>query len=80
MSVRVIVAGAGTGGLCLAQLLHRAGAEVVVLERDVDPGPPGCAATGSASPPTAPAPCGPVCQRSCTRCSRRVRPRRTTGC
>ncbi|WP_226362953.1 NAD(P)/FAD-dependent oxidoreductase [Pseudonocardia sp. ICBG1142] len=41
MSVRVIVAGAGTGGLCLAQLLHRAGAEVVVLERDVDPGPAG---------------------------------------
>ncbi|MEJ8278446.1 FAD-dependent oxidoreductase [Pseudonocardia spirodelae] len=41
MSVRVIVAGAGTGGLCLAQRLHRAGAEVVVLERDTDPRPAG---------------------------------------
>ncbi|WP_224389396.1 NAD(P)/FAD-dependent oxidoreductase [Pseudonocardia sp. ICBG1293] len=41
MSVRVIVAGAGTGGLCLAQRLHRAGAEVVVLERDADPRPAG---------------------------------------
>jgi 2-polyprenyl-6-methoxyphenol hydroxylase-like FAD-dependent oxidoreductase len=37
MSFRVIVAGAGTGGLCLAQGLRRAGIDVVVLERDDGP-------------------------------------------
>ena len=32
--LRVAVAGAGLGGLCLAQGLHGAGADVTVYERD----------------------------------------------
>jgi 2-polyprenyl-6-methoxyphenol hydroxylase-like FAD-dependent oxidoreductase len=32
--LRVAVAGAGLGGLCLANGLHRAGADVTVYERD----------------------------------------------
>jgi 2-polyprenyl-6-methoxyphenol hydroxylase-like FAD-dependent oxidoreductase len=35
--MRVIVAGAGIGGLCLANALHRAGADVRVYERDPAP-------------------------------------------
>lgn len=35
--LRVVVAGAGTGGLCLAQGLRRAGIDVAVLERDDGP-------------------------------------------
>jgi 2-polyprenyl-6-methoxyphenol hydroxylase-like FAD-dependent oxidoreductase len=34
MTLRVAVAGGGLGGLCLAQGLHQAGAEVTVYERD----------------------------------------------
>src|SRR5690348_1083067 len=33
-SLRVLVIGAGLGGLCLAQGLHKAGVEVAVYERD----------------------------------------------
>ncbi|TWP52444.1 FAD-dependent monooxygenase [Lentzea tibetensis] len=35
--MRVLVIGAGTGGLCLAHGLHRAGVDVTVFERDRDP-------------------------------------------
>ncbi|MFC7589662.1 FAD-dependent oxidoreductase [Nonomuraea antimicrobica] len=35
--LRVLIAGAGLGGLCLAQRLHQAGVDVLVLERDAGP-------------------------------------------
>ncbi|MFC4535833.1 FAD-dependent oxidoreductase [Sphaerisporangium dianthi] len=38
MSLRIAVIGGGVGGLCLAQGLHKAGADVTVHERDRTPG------------------------------------------
>jgi phytoene dehydrogenase-like protein len=35
--LKVLVIGAGLGGLCLAQTLRKAGVDVLVFERDASP-------------------------------------------